>query len=178
MLSPHYTTPPPQNATPVPTLVPRPPRGIPKGGRGPLLVVLRWVWEGNRNPSQNFSSGVWGCILSIRKEYIPTGRGPRPRAPPPAPWADPPPPPGGGQGRHPHCVASNVTVLLHFPPGSCNLGCPLLSCDLNVREKPHGPGHRSRYGSGMPRYVRRNKPRPRRRSLPLENADPLPGGKF
>ena len=177
MLSPHYTTPPPQNATPVPTPVPRPssPRGIPKGGRGPLLVVLRWVWEGNRNPSQNFSSGVWGCILSIRKEYTPTGGGPRPRAPPPASRAEhPPPPPGGGQGRHPHCVTRNVTVSLHFPPGSCNLFSPLLSCELNVRGKPRGPGYRSRYGSGMPRYVRRNNSAPPP-SPPARKCRPLTG---
>ena len=52
---------------------PSPNRGFQRGP-WPPLVVLRRVWEGNRNPSQNFSSGVWGCILSIRKEYIPRCR--------------------------------------------------------------------------------------------------------
>ena len=55
------------------------------------LVVSRRVWEGNRNPSQNFSSGVWGCILSIWKEYIPRCRQASlaPPGPRPAPAADP-----------------------------------------------------------------------------------------
>ena len=34
-----------------------------------LCVVLRRVWEGNRNPSQNLSWGARGDILLIRKEY-------------------------------------------------------------------------------------------------------------
>ena len=69
---------------------PSPNRGFQRGPRPPL-VVLRWVWEGNRNPSQNFSSGVWGCILSIRKEYIP-----RCRQASLAPPAGRPAPTGGG----------------------------------------------------------------------------------
>ena len=79
---------------------PRTPRLVSKGRAAALpLVVSRRVWEGNRNPSQNFSSGVWGCILSIRKEYIPRCRGSSP-APPRLPTGPP--------GRHPQKMAVSV----------------------------------------------------------------------
>ena len=63
---------------------PSPNRGFQRGPRPPL-GVLRWVWEGNRNPSQNFSSGLSRGILSIRKESPLTGSGPPPACRAPCP---------------------------------------------------------------------------------------------
>ena len=150
------------------------PGGIPKGGRSPPLVVSRGSGREIEIPPRIFLRGCGGVFFQFGKNTSPLAAG-LARAPRPAPWAEhPPPPPGGGQGRHPHCVTRNVTVSLHFPPASCNLFLPLLSCELNVRGKPRGPGYRSRYGSGMPRYVRRNNSAPPP-SPPARKCRPLTG---
>ena len=56
--------------------------GVSKGGPQPPFGRRRGLGAESKRP-QNFSSGVWGCILSIRKEYTPSGSGPKParRAP-------------------------------------------------------------------------------------------------
>ena len=53
---------PPSPVNPAPLSTPR--DGFQRGPQPPL-VVSRWVWEGNRNPSQNFSSGLSRGILLI-----------------------------------------------------------------------------------------------------------------
>ena len=54
------------------------PERFPKEGPKPFLWSFQGGLGGNSKSPQNFSSGVWGCILSIRKEYIPSGSGPPP----------------------------------------------------------------------------------------------------
>ena len=65
---------------------PAPRAGFQRGAAAPL-----WSFQGglggNTKSPQNFSSGVWGCILSIRKEYIPRCR--QASLAPPGPPASP-----------------------------------------------------------------------------------------
>ena len=67
------------------------PERFPKEGPKPFLWSFQGGLGGNSKSPQNFSSGVWGCILSIRKEYIP-----RCRQASLAPPAGRPAPTGGG----------------------------------------------------------------------------------
>ena len=65
---------------------------VPEGRRGGIWSLRR------RNPPDNLSSGIWGCILLIGKEYIPSCRRSSP-APHPRRNGGTPRPPAGAKSR-------------------------------------------------------------------------------
>ena len=99
MLSPHYTTPPPKNATPVPRpLVPRPPGGFPRGGAAPFWSFLGGSGREIEIPPRIFLRGSGGVFFQFGKNTSPDAAG-HPLLPP---VANRPP------GRHPQKMAVSV----------------------------------------------------------------------
>ena len=81
--APYRPTESPQRTPPVTVPPPTPGGGIPKeGAAAPCLWAFqRGARGGNSQSPRNLSSGLWGCILLIRKEYIPSCRRSSPVSP-------------------------------------------------------------------------------------------------
>ena len=135
------------------TAPPVPPRdGFQRKGPQALpLVVLRRVWEGNRNPSQNFSWGARGGILSIRKEYpLASPRSSSELSPPPNGRDNPGPPTGA--------TCRRASPAPRLPTGPRRRG--VVTPPYEAPGKPARP-QRGPKAAGLPRH-----PRPAQRAGP------------
>ena len=141
MLSPHYTTPPPQNATPVPTLVPRPPRGIPKGGARPPFGRFKVGLGGKSKSLPEFFFGGVG-VYSFNSERIhPHWRRASPARPAARPVGGPPAPARGRPGPSPSLCGFQCYSFITLPPGLLQFGLP--SAIMRFEREREAPRPRS-----------------------------------